>query len=991
MTQEDMEDDKSILVEPAIYHAMHLYANDDDLNKVQTCFDHQISGRYELYFHSGAKPQKTCFVAGTSVWTLGGVKKIEDVEKGDMVLTHYGRFCKVVDTYKYPLGERRLHQLYNVHGEYIATATNDHSFLVYDSTTCTMLWKRLDQLSKKDFLLRSHLTDDRVNEFTELDTGNAYMDEFVRKHPRITGLLLAVSPTQYEDHDEVCFMDADVPHSHMTLYKEIIGKHVDNKGVRIQAGVIHVNDTVLVRAFLKHETRMSIWKWTLLNKIQELARGWLDYFEESFLEEAVYNPEEAGLVCMLMNCLSEENVHFRTFQGRILRKEFRIRNRFLPCTCVPFRRTIVHKEKNFVKFGKTRMIKPQHVDDPFVYTLNVANDHSFTVNGILAQNCNLRSEQIQGISGGAHVLYADLTTRPICDIKKGDFVLDKDRNPTSVIRRSSHQYEGDVLCRGKHAATPNLYDRQSDVRFQLSGVSKQDGKDDNTVPMPLLRFIIRFFYEWDIHEDGHDWLSWEISIMDNMMIRESILSFFHTFEYSYMDGHVIKFKKPALASFLRNVVPKLPTMSLDKIVFFEAQTRQTAEKNQLFPDLTPLLSMTRSLSGRQSVDDMLTNTSYDDEVFHLSTTSGSYITEIGIIDENNPFVFLSGTTRIMTPDGVATIAEKFNNDQALVWDGKCFVPLEISKEGWMDVAQVEISHGGILECSVETRVGIQKEDGSMEIVRVKDLKPGDMFSSYTTPMLSSRRLPSGVRCSLEWLHNKSMFFDNKVMVRDRDRDSLIDLLIDMIYCGLHGEIFSHHPKEEHTLHIGKEKWKLLQEILASGKEEDRWTGNVEGLSVVGVSMTGKKVDMYKVRGPIIANGVQTGIAPISPSATIHIREKDTVETLCKTSYDMVSDMNRFYDLNGNKSHVMRPLVVHVKVHEGVREEMLLSFLESIYYGMITSSMKGTMRYPMTKENSPPSELTTSSLKDWKSLMVSAQNQGGLSNGSIRLCVSKHQN
>jgi len=64
-------------------------------------------------FNSGTKrPQlSSCFVAGTPVHTMNGVKSIEDVEIGDEVVTHTGNIKKVVQLHRNPLGERKIYEI----------------------------------------------------------------------------------------------------------------------------------------------------------------------------------------------------------------------------------------------------------------------------------------------------------------------------------------------------------------------------------------------------------------------------------------------------------------------------------------------------------------------------------------------------------------------------------------------------------------------------------------------------------------------------------------------------------------------------------------------------------------------------------------------------------------------------------------------------------------------------------------------------------------
>lgn len=61
----------------------------------ETCdgIEHHIDGKWDMIISF-----PPCFVAGTKVMTFDGEKSIEDVKVGDYVLTHKGRYKKVLDT-----------------------------------------------------------------------------------------------------------------------------------------------------------------------------------------------------------------------------------------------------------------------------------------------------------------------------------------------------------------------------------------------------------------------------------------------------------------------------------------------------------------------------------------------------------------------------------------------------------------------------------------------------------------------------------------------------------------------------------------------------------------------------------------------------------------------------------------------------------------------------------------------------------------------------
>lgn len=72
-----------------------------------------------------------CFVAGTKVFTDNGYKNIEDIDVGDRVLTHLGRFRRVITIGKTAAPTREVRFV----GSKTIVTTDEHPFLVRDKTS----------------------------------------------------------------------------------------------------------------------------------------------------------------------------------------------------------------------------------------------------------------------------------------------------------------------------------------------------------------------------------------------------------------------------------------------------------------------------------------------------------------------------------------------------------------------------------------------------------------------------------------------------------------------------------------------------------------------------------------------------------------------------------------------------------------------------------------------------------------------------------------
>src|SRR3954447_6205728 len=96
--------------------------------------DHgNMHGAYEFWKHAtaaGVTPIIGCLLAGQEILTAEGVKNVEDVREGDLVLTHRGRFRRVLRTMRRPYSGRAFTiELAGRYGRTL-TLTEEHPVLV---------------------------------------------------------------------------------------------------------------------------------------------------------------------------------------------------------------------------------------------------------------------------------------------------------------------------------------------------------------------------------------------------------------------------------------------------------------------------------------------------------------------------------------------------------------------------------------------------------------------------------------------------------------------------------------------------------------------------------------------------------------------------------------------------------------------------------------------------------------------------------------------
>jgi len=133
----------------------------DALARIQETYDLMSTKAFThatpTLFNAGTpRPQlSSCFVAGTPVHTMSGVKPIETVEIGDEVVTHTGAVRKVVQLHTNPIGERRLYDI-KVAGSPSITVTENHRLMSLsdeqDKWGDKPSWNRVDYLRVGDWI-----------------------------------------------------------------------------------------------------------------------------------------------------------------------------------------------------------------------------------------------------------------------------------------------------------------------------------------------------------------------------------------------------------------------------------------------------------------------------------------------------------------------------------------------------------------------------------------------------------------------------------------------------------------------------------------------------------------------------------------------------------------------------------------------------------------------------------------------------------------------
>lgn len=112
------------------------------------CTDHgNVLAHFDFWHEMravGVKPILGCCLPGQLIYTINGVKPIEEIEVGELVLTHRGRFRRVTATMTRPY-EGTIHGIKARNCETV-WLTSEHPVLVKRNGSESLDWVRADEL-----------------------------------------------------------------------------------------------------------------------------------------------------------------------------------------------------------------------------------------------------------------------------------------------------------------------------------------------------------------------------------------------------------------------------------------------------------------------------------------------------------------------------------------------------------------------------------------------------------------------------------------------------------------------------------------------------------------------------------------------------------------------------------------------------------------------------------------------------------------------------
>jgi len=390
-------------------------------------------------FNAGTKrPQlSSCFVKGTLVDTINkGPIAIEYVEIGDQVVTHLGRARRVVQTHTNNLGDRDVYKvcIYNTEPFKV---TGNHRLWSYNSQTRKTSWKCVDELTSLDFIAVPKLEqfetrvsfrqaidkyifeDKRIMHYDawkiyENFTDESFIFESEPEFMWLMGILMASANVLYEYTDEnhqhitgirVDLVDTSIHARFMDLVKKFFNIDEFKSGGN---SIVHIHN-VFIGIVL--ETCLLDIPFTRFSK--KLVQNWLegyvqgssiitkDYqnitinvsrhlstFTRQLYSWLKFNQFDVGHVYQMYY----SNITLNVMQIGVLFNDLKsIQGTFEFSDQIRF--------VNNQLFARVQYLSI--VDEPheLVYTLGIEDDHSYSICGIVAENCFLTTvdDSVEGI------------------------------------------------------------------------------------------------------------------------------------------------------------------------------------------------------------------------------------------------------------------------------------------------------------------------------------------------------------------------------------------------------------------------------------------------------------------------------------------------------------------------------------------------------------------------------------------------------------------
>ena len=386
-----------------------------NMEKVKETYD-AVSLKYFIHatpsiFNSTLlRPQmSSCFVKDTMVHTLRGPVPIQEVLTTDMVITHTGSVQPVTQVHTNLLGDRRLFEL-NIYKTRPIIVTEDHKLYVYDSLQDEVLWKAVVDLTTTDSVMVPKNTKENVSDTTDSqEKVNMEILKFFGLWFKYGDFIYPNPDTNIDSINMDCcgniVSDFEIPTG-----ISIVLPYVEDELIKFCFTEIHrMFGNVKIEKYLWNANHPQCTdgkpRIEIKYQHQPMAYDFMRWFgKEKIIPSSFYQYPSSHI----QSFLEGWSVGADAVSMRILPSEIRTLCRmnnldhvtFLPLETLTDSSIVVRDGFVFLQVLSSRELETQSSPETEVYTLGVENDHSYSIEGIIAQNCYLiamESDSIEGI------------------------------------------------------------------------------------------------------------------------------------------------------------------------------------------------------------------------------------------------------------------------------------------------------------------------------------------------------------------------------------------------------------------------------------------------------------------------------------------------------------------------------------------------------------------------------------------------------------------
>lgn len=343
-----------------------------NIELIKKTYDYMSMGYYThaspTLFNSGTKHMQlsSCFVEGTEVLTMDGIKKIQDVQIGDQVCTHMGRFRKVLQLHKNLLNDRTIMEL-KVHNSKSINVTNNHKFWSITSDDKEPKWRSVDEMNTDcKIAMPSYKTNSK--KIVSNQNILAYICGYFISNGYIFNNDYMFVLYFYGDHNinnliESIIQDLynitpsknnynSITYDNLDFVNEII----DLLGIEFKINGLTCNETINFNKLLDWDNQM------------------IDYFVKGLFIKEKFNLDKYEYANNLYHIL--RNFGYPVYFDQTNCLHLSLKNNYIEIV-------------DGVKFLKIDEIKQTDMKPEYVYTLGIDEDHSYNVEGLICQNCFL--------------------------------------------------------------------------------------------------------------------------------------------------------------------------------------------------------------------------------------------------------------------------------------------------------------------------------------------------------------------------------------------------------------------------------------------------------------------------------------------------------------------------------------------------------------------------------------------------------------------------